>query len=328
MKSTIKLFTATVTLATIIISSISIYAAEFNDIAATSPYANAVEYCVDRGLMSGTSDTEFSPNENISRAMLVTILHRQQGNPISNSNTSFEDVDESSWYYDAVKWASDNNIVSGYDETHFAPNNLLTKEQTITILWRISGSPENNNTITYNDSEDISDYARTAVAWASTNSIITNTNAILAPQEYITRGEMALMLYNMLASKETTTETITPDIHVTFNNSEFDVVLYQSPLSTALLDEVPETQMMLPPSYDEGGIYKYYDLPWVLDIIPENITEAKAGDILLNDEGRLFLYYVDGKLDGNFMKIGYISDTTNLAENLGNGNVTFYVSQY
>lgn len=353
MKIKMKLLATAITAVTVVTSSTVLYAAEFNDVPDNSPYSIAVEYFKDNGLMNGISDTEFLPDENTSRAMLVTILYHQQGSPQSNHNITFNDVDRSSWYYDAVKWADSNDIISGYDELHFGPDDLLTREQIISILWRISGSPNTNGTITYSDASDIADYAKTSIVWAYENNIISNTNDIFSPKEYVTRGETALMIYNMLniektnsevseVSIETTTELInelsteisvnnnntTPDIHVTFNNSEFDVVLYPSPLATALLEEVPETQMMLPPSYDENSIYKYYDLPWILDIIPDDITQAKAGDILLNDEGRLFLYYKTGELNGNFMRIGYVTNTTELAEKLGDGSVNFYVSQY
>ncbi|MDO4302060.1 MAG: cyclophilin-like fold protein [Clostridia bacterium] len=339
MKSKKKLLSTAIMAA--VIFSTSVQAAVFRDVSDNSPYSDAVEYCTNNGLMSGTSDTEFSPDDYTSRAMLVTILYRHQGNPETNGTVSFEDVTEGSWYYDAVKWASSNNIVSGYDAAHFGPTDLLTREQILSMLWRISGSPEVSSDISYSDRENISTYAETAVKWAIESNIIDNSDNTLKPKEYISRGELALMLYNMLNEENKTSDTTdetatsqisesdtTPDIHVTFNNSEFDVVLYSSPLSIALLEEVPETPMMLPPSYDEDGVYKYYDLPWTLDIVSENIREAKAGDILLNNEGRLFLYYADGELDGSFMRIGYVSDTTNLAENLGSGAVNFYVSQY
>lgn len=337
MKSKMILLSSAITITMIITSLTVVSASQFNDVADNSAYAQAIEYCKKNGIMNGTSAAEFSPDENITRSMLATILYQYHGSPYLEHNISFDDVDNNSWYYNAVKWADKNNIINGYDTSHFGPNDLLTREQIISILWRISGSPD-DGTIIYNNVSDISDYAKTAVLWAFKNNIISIQDSTLNFKEYVTRSEIAVMLYNMLNIEKTSSEMsteiplnsneTTPNIHVTFNNSEFDVILYPSLLTNALLNEIPETQMMLPPSYDKDNIYKYYDLPWTLDIVPENITEAKSGDILINDEGRLFLYYKNSILDGNFMQIGYVKNTENLAENLGSGSVNFYVSQY
>jgi len=308
--------------------------------------------------MAGTSQTEFSPNENTSRAMLVTILYRNSEKPSVTGNTAFEDVEQSAWYCDAVNWAAETGIVSGVDSTHFAPNDLLTKEQIVSVIYRMAGRPQSDTELAFNDGTDISYYAYDAVKWASENNIIDNSGNF-NPKGYVTRGEMADILYRYLSDfsadtddnvqsdtaqpaddKENSAEQVRTNneekshIAVGINssrNTHFEVILNDSTAAKALLSQVPETPMMLPESYDEGGVCKYYDIPSryvsAMNIETEEMTSVKAGEFIINAEGRLYLYYADSEISGEYMKIGVIKDTTDLAEKLGNGSINFYVSQ-
>lgn len=311
----------------------------FTDIPENASYMEAVEFCRENGLMSGTSDMEFSPGENTSRAMLVTILHRHSGSPKTAGMATFADVPADAWYYEAVNWGAANGMISGYSASLFAPDDLLTREQIIAILWRNAGSPSASGTVLpFRDAASISDYALGAVQWAYETDIIGGeANSVLNPTEPITRAEMAQMLYQYLkedepAGDDSPEASETPTIHVTFRNSEFDVVLYDSPTTQLLMTQVPETRMMLPTSYDLDGVCKYYDIPMsyhdALQIKTERIPSVKAGDLILDDNNRLYLYYRDSEVTGDFLRIGYVADTTDLAENLGSGSITFYVTQY
>ncbi|MDO4270355.1 MAG: cyclophilin-like fold protein [Eubacteriales bacterium] len=330
---------AILTVLTLAVSSTA-YAADpltgFSDIPEGAPYAQAVKYCRDNGLMNGTSATEFSPEESTSRAMLVTILYRQQTASVSDTAANaFADVASNAWYYDAVRWGAANGLVSGIDATHFAPEDLLTREQILTILWRAAESPAADvAALPYTDANAISSYARTAAAWAYENGIVgTETGTALWPKAPVTRAELAQTLYNFLnAPTAQPAPDGTPDIHVTVGDVSFDVVLYDSATTRLLMTQVPETDMMLPTSYDLNGVCKYYDIPMsyhdALQIAAEPVTSVKAGDLLLDDSNRLYLYYQDSAVSGDYLRVGYVADTTDLQTKLGSGSVTFYVTQY
>jgi len=354
MKLKKRLFTITAVL--IALTTSIVYAEEvtgFSDIDDNSVYAEAIKYCKDNDLMAGTSQIEFSPNENTSRAMLVTILYRNSGSPLVMGNTVFQDVEQGSWYCEAVNWAAETGIVSGVDSTRFAPNDLLTKEQIISVIYRMAGSPKSDTELAFNDENDISYYAHDAVKWACENNIINNSGNF-APKEYVTRGEMANILYRYLSNSSFNIDNISQsnenkgndieqtlakneekaDIAVGINSSEsidFEVILNDSIAAKILLSQVPEKPMMLPESYDKDGVCKYYDIPsrYVssMNIELEKMTSVKAGEFIINADGRLYLYYTDSEISGEYMKIGNIKDTTNLSEKLGNGSINFYVSQ-
>ncbi len=187
-------------------------AAGFRDIPDNASYADAVQYCADNGLMTGTSSTEFSPDADTTRAMLVTILHRHAGTPSASAPAKFSDVDAGMWYYDAVNWAAENDIATGYDNEHFGPKDTLRREQSITILWRTDGENASTETIPYSDSTSISDYAKTAVAWALENDIIDASGSKFEPAKSVNRAEMATILYRYLNTRESlnTGSTTTP----------------------------------------------------------------------------------------------------------------------
>ena len=107
----------------------------FSDVSTDAWYAEAVNFVKENGLMNGTSETTFSPDEAMSRAMIVTILYHLAGDPEVESYSSFSDVPSDEWYSTPVAWAEDNNVISGYPNGTFAPNNPVTREQAATILW-------------------------------------------------------------------------------------------------------------------------------------------------------------------------------------------------
>ena len=110
--------------------------ANFADVAADAWYADAVQYVYENGMMSGTSETTFSPDLTTTRGMIVTILYRLENEPTVTGTTAFTDVAADQYYANAVAWAAQNGIVSGIDATTFAPNNAITREQMAAILYR------------------------------------------------------------------------------------------------------------------------------------------------------------------------------------------------
>ena len=115
--------------------------AGYTDVPAGAAYAEAVNYCKVNNLMTGTSATEFTPNGTLTRAMMVTVLHRLAGKPAAASTASFADVPAGKWYTDAISWANSKGIVLGYNAATFGVNDPVTHEQVALIFQRYSGDP-------------------------------------------------------------------------------------------------------------------------------------------------------------------------------------------
>ena len=174
----------------------------FTDVTEDDWFYEAVKYANENKLFNGVSSTEFGPNVSMTRAMLVTVLYRLEGEPATNRSIPFADVDMSMYYANAVIWAKQNNIVNGVDETNFAPNLEVTREQLVTILYRYAqykgkdvSVGENTNILSYDDFSELSEYAIPAMQWACGSGIITGrTTSTIAPKGTATRAEVATML--------------------------------------------------------------------------------------------------------------------------------------
>ena len=163
--------------------------------------ANSIDFMSANELVTGTAAKTFSPNQTMTRAMLVTILYRVADKPsVKNVSNPFTDVKAGTYYYDAVLWAYKNNIVPGTSNTTFNPNGAVTREQIAAILYRYAGSPRVNASLKgYSDQNKVSTYATTAMEWAVKNGIITGKSATtLDPTGKGTRAEVAVMLHRYL----------------------------------------------------------------------------------------------------------------------------------
>ena len=195
----------------------------FTDVSADAPYAEAVEYVRNNGIMSGTSSTKFSPNANTSRAMLATILYRMSDSPSVSQNSSFADVKENMWYSNAINWAAENNIVAGYDNGNFGVNDTVTLEQVITILWRYTG----------NTSEIQNSYSAQAIQWATENNIVSTP---FEATKNATRADVAVILFRYMTLEQNQTaepvitepETITEPTQNAENKSNTLVVYFSA----------------------------------------------------------------------------------------------------
>ena len=116
----------------------------FTDVPADAWYAEAVSYCQQHGIMNGTSDTTFAPEETLTRAMLVTILWRQAEKPVVNYLMRFSDVPEDQWYSEAVRWAASEQLVGGYGDGRFGTDDPITQEQLNLIFQRYVGQGVTN----------------------------------------------------------------------------------------------------------------------------------------------------------------------------------------
>ena len=182
----------------------------FADVAEGAWYYDAVSYVYANGLMDGVSASEFAPDTTLTRAMLVTILWRMEGEPVVNYLMPFTDVDGGAWYAEAVRWAASEGIVTGVSDTSFAPNAEITREQLAAILWRYAkykgydvSIGESTNILSYTDFDEIGEYAIPALQWACGEGIISGRGGgILDPRGTASRAEAAAMLQRFAASAE------------------------------------------------------------------------------------------------------------------------------
>lgn len=176
------------------------YVGLFDDVAAEAWYAPAVDYVKYGRLMYGTGSNLFQPDAQMTRAMLAQVLYELEGAPsVKGLSCPFTDVG-GSWYTDAVIWAYNAGVVAGVSATQFAPNEALTREQMVTMLFGYAGREEtlsgsDGALASYQDQASVSDWARAAMAWAVSSGVISGTSATtLSPQKIGTRAEVATVL--------------------------------------------------------------------------------------------------------------------------------------
>ena len=178
----------------------------FDDAGRGDWFYDSVVYVYENGLMDGVSDTLFDPDGTVTRAQLVTMLWRLDGEPSVNYALPFTDVSGGEWYAEAVRWAAGEGIVNGVSETEFAPNAAVTREQLAAILHRYAQHKgydvsigESTNILSYSDFASISEYAISAMQWACGEGIITGvTESTLEPQGTATRAQSAAILMRFL----------------------------------------------------------------------------------------------------------------------------------
>ena len=175
----------------------------FKDVKENDWFYDAVSYAVENGLMSGMSEDIFAPNTPLTREMLAVVLYNVEGQPESTEANTFTDVKGDMWYTDAILWANENGIVAGYDNGAYGVGDLITREQFATILYRYAQFKGYDTTQggmavrEFSDYENISDYARPAMAWAVNAGIMGGMDdGTLMPQGKATRAEAATMLMN------------------------------------------------------------------------------------------------------------------------------------
>lgn len=175
----------------------------FKDVKESDWFYEAVSYAVENGLMSGMSEDIFAPNTPLTREMLAVVLYNVEGQPEGTEANTFTDVKGDMWYTDAILWANANGIVAGYDNGAYGVGDLITREQFAAILYRYAQFKGYDTTQggmavrEFSDYENISDYARPAMAWAVNAGIMGGMDdGTLMPQGKATRAEAATMLMN------------------------------------------------------------------------------------------------------------------------------------
>lgn len=172
----------------------------FADIPSGSWYYDDVAYVYDTGLMTGLTATTFGPNLSTTRGMIVTILWRMENEPVAKHGCPFADVRRGSYYEQAIAWASENGIVTGFDASTFAPDRAITREQLAAILFRFAAYRGmdavtlRENLSSFQDQAAISAYAVSALNWAVGEGLMQGTGDKLEPTGSATRAQVAAML--------------------------------------------------------------------------------------------------------------------------------------
>lgn len=178
----------------------------FKDVKPSHWFYNDVMNVFNSGLMNGTSEDTFSPNTAITRGMIVTILYRLENEPAVSGNMPFNDVKAGSYYEKAIIWAAANDIVDGYGDGVFAPNDEITREQLAAILWRYAKYKDcdvsNGADITaYTDANEIHSYAKAAFKWVCGEGVVNGTSeTTLSPSGTATRAQAAATLIRLSAA--------------------------------------------------------------------------------------------------------------------------------
>lgn len=172
----------------------------FADVPSGSWYYDDIAYVYDTGLMTGLTATAFGPNLSTTRGMIVTILWRMENEPAAKHGCPFADVRRGSYYEQAIAWASENGIVTGFDASTFAPDRAITREQLAAILFRFAAYRGmdavtlRENLSSFQDQAAISAYAVSALNWAVGEGLMQGTGDKLEPTGSATRAQVAAML--------------------------------------------------------------------------------------------------------------------------------------
>ena len=183
----------------------------FTDVRESDWFYEDVAFAYENGLFAGTSDTTFSPNASMTRAMLVTVLYRLEGQPAVNGRSGFSDVQYNGYYEDAVTWAADNGIVNGTSTTTFSPNANVTREQMAAILYRYAQYKKYNTAASsglngFTDHASVSGYAAASLEWAVAEKLVNGSNGKLMPTGNASRAQVAAILHRFAENVAKTTK--------------------------------------------------------------------------------------------------------------------------
>lgn len=183
----------------------------FTDVRESDWFYDDVVFAYENGLFSGTSDTTFSPNTSMTRAMLVTVLYRLEGQPAVNGRSGFSDVQYNGYYEDAVTWAADNGIVNGTSTSTFSPNVNVTREQMAAILYRYAQYKKYNTAASsslnsFSDHTSVSGYAVASLQWSVAEKLVNGSNGKLMPTGNASRAQVAAILHRFAENVAKTTK--------------------------------------------------------------------------------------------------------------------------
>lgn len=176
---------------------------KFSDVSIFSWYADGLAWCAGKGLLNGKSETKMAPFDKITRAEIVTMFWRAEGEPVVNYFMQYSDVEGDEYYGEAVRWATAEKIVNGYSDGSFKPKNAVTREELAQIIYNYAKLKGNGFTgswmflLDYPDAAEVGSWADEAMHWCVMNKIITGINGKLSPKGLASRAEAATMFMRL-----------------------------------------------------------------------------------------------------------------------------------
>lgn len=172
----------------------------YADVSVDKWYHEAIHACTSAGYFRGVTPTSFAPNAKMTRAMFVTVMYRMAGEPdVSGMSMPFTDVAAGSWAHNAIVWAYNEGITNGVSDVLFKPNDLISRAQLVTMLYRAEGSPSVSGGAEFSDSKSFAAWSVSAIIWASENAIVKGyPDNSFKPNNTATRAEMATVIYRYM----------------------------------------------------------------------------------------------------------------------------------
>lgn len=179
--------------------------AAYTDAPDASNWAHdGIDFCISKKLMKGFPDGTFQPDNELTRAQMVTILYREAGSPDVEVTDRFSDVSADQWFAKAVCWAAENEVVNGYPDGTFLPDNPIKRQEVAAMLYRLEGSPavDSSNLTSFPDYNTLQDWAKPALSWAVSVGLITGVGhdglSYLRPIDPATRAQFATIIMRYL----------------------------------------------------------------------------------------------------------------------------------
>lgn len=189
---------------------------QFKDVSETAYYYEEVVWGVENGIVNGFSEDKFEPTLSCTRGQIATFIWRAEGKQkAENAKVTFKDVSKTSYYYDAIAWAVEEGIISGYSAKSFGPDDTCTRAQLATILYRLADNSKTEDQILKFRDVPSGAYYYDAVAWAVEEGIVNGyTNTKFGPDDKALRCDTVRILYGFyhLNSKDEVMPEITPEV--------------------------------------------------------------------------------------------------------------------
>lgn len=261
----------------------------FSDVKKTDRFYDAIGFVYKNGLMLGTGETEFKPKAELTRAMLVTILYRMEGEPAFMNDNVFDDVERGSYYEKAVVWAHEKGIVKGISDDKFAPSENIKREQLAAIIYRYLNFKgcdtdklsADTNTLSYDDIFDISEYARPAMHFCLACHILFDREEdIAAPTSDATRDEVAAAFMGLYYLDRQAEEA--GDIYLPGK--------YQDKVSARVVMDIAENQGKFDITVEWANSAS--------ECVKWTMTAEQAGDTLVYANGKKYNVVYDEKGEG------------------------------
>ena len=307
----------------------------YTDVSGNEWYAEAVMVLREKGIMDGVDDNRFDPDGVFTRAQLATVLYRLADKPAVSGEDDFADTQSGQWYSDAVLWASQNSIVSGYGNGLFGITDPTTQEQLAVMLWRSAGAYVLSGE--YADADGVenaaSDWAVDAVRWARVDGLLTDA-VPFAPTEAATRAQVADMVYRYLQllnrfSDVDAMSSATPKadegdkeqiMTLKIEKTEVPVTWEDNASVAALRERLPLTiQMSMYGGFEQVGP--------IGQSIERNDTQITTnyGDIVLYSGNQIVIFY--GSNSWAYTRLGHVDlSRQEISELLSKGNVTITIT--